>query len=54
LDKKHDINEIIYLLENYNISKLEIIRIVKLINQLIDYQDNNKNKEIEIDEIVMD
>jgi len=54
LDKKHDITEIIYLLENYNISKLEIIRIVKLINQLIDYQDNNKNKEIEIDEIVMD
>tara|TARA_B110000259_G_scaffold33107_1_gene36515 strand:+ start:1859 stop:3175 length:1317 start_codon:yes stop_codon:yes gene_type:complete len=54
LDKKHDINEIIYLLENYNISKLEIIRIVKLINQLIDYQDNNKNKEIEIDEIMMD
>jgi hypothetical protein len=54
LDKIHDINEIIYLLENYNISKLEIIRIVKLINQLIDYQDNNKNKEIEIDEIVMD
>jgi hypothetical protein len=54
LDKIHDINEIINLLENYNISKLEIIRIVKLINQLIDYQDNNKNKEIEIDEIVMD
>ena len=49
LEKKHDINEIMYLLENYNISKLEIIRMVKLINQLIDYQDNNKNKEIEIE-----
>ena len=56
LDKNHDINDIIYKLENYNITKLEIIRIVKLINQLIDYQENTKSKEIEIemDEIVYD
>ena len=46
---KHDI---LYKLENYNITKLEIIRIIKLIHQLIDYQENNKIKEMEIDEIV--
>ena len=49
LNKDYDINDIIYKLNNYNICKLEIIRITKFINQLIDYQDNNKNKEIEID-----
>ena len=56
LDKNFDTNDIIYKLENYNITKLEIIRIVKLINQLIDYQENIKSKEIEIemDEIVYD
>lgn len=56
LDKNFDTNDIIYKLENYNITKLEIIRIVKLINQLIDYQENTKRKEIEIemDEIVYD
>ena len=56
LDKNFETNDIIYKLENYNITKLEIIRIVKLINQLIDYQENTKNKEIEIemDEIVYD
>ena len=56
LDKNFDTNDIIYKLENYNITKLEIIRIVKLINQLIDYQENTKSKEIEIemDEIVYD
>ena len=51
LDKKFDTNDIIYKLENYNITKLEIIRIVKLINQLIDYQENTKSKEIEMDGI---
>ena len=56
LDKNFETNDIIYKLENYNITKLEIIRIVKLINQLIDYQENSKSKEIEIelDEIVND
>ena len=56
LDKNFDTNDIIYKLQNYNITKLEIIRIVKLINQLIDYQENTKSKEIEIemDEIVYD
>lgn len=56
LDKNFDTNDIIYKLENYNITKLEIIRIVKLINQLIDYQENTKSKEIEIEmnEIVYD
>ena len=56
LHKNFDTNDIIYKLENYNITKLEIIRIVKLINQLIDYQENTKSKEIEIemDEIVYD
>tara|TARA_Y100001970_G_C14213165_1_gene848082 strand:+ start:720 stop:2036 length:1317 start_codon:yes stop_codon:yes gene_type:complete len=54
LDKNNDINEIINKLENYNISKLEIIRIVKFINQLIDYQDNNKNKEPEFDELIIE
>ena len=49
LNKDYDINDIIYKLNNYNICKLEIIRITKFINQLIDYQENNKNKEIEID-----
>jgi len=52
LDKNYDKNDIIYKLENYNITKLEIIRIIKLINQLIDYQENTKSKEIEIDEII--
>ena len=42
LNKDYDINDIIYKLNNYNICKLEIIRITKFINQLIDYQDNNK------------
>ena len=51
LDINYDINDIIYKLENYNITKLDIIRIIKLINQLIDYQENTKSKEIEIDEI---
>ena len=56
LDKNFETNDIIYKLENYNITKLEIIRIVKLINQLIDYQENAKTKEIEIefDEIIYD
>lgn len=49
LYKKYDINDLIYKLENYNISKLEIIRIIKLINQLIDYECINKNKEIEVE-----
>tara|TARA_B100000902_G_scaffold510_1_gene620 strand:- start:461 stop:1768 length:1308 start_codon:yes stop_codon:yes gene_type:complete len=49
LNKDYDINDIIYKLNNYNVCKLEIIRITKFINQLMDYQDNNKNKEIEID-----
>tara|TARA_B110000444_G_scaffold135194_3_gene126971 strand:- start:764 stop:2089 length:1326 start_codon:yes stop_codon:yes gene_type:complete len=49
LDKNYDTSEIIYKLESYNITKLEIIRIVKLINQLIDYQENNKTKELELD-----
>ena len=49
LYKKYDINDLIYKLENYNISKLEIIRIIKLINQLIDYEYINKNKEIEVE-----
>ncbi len=52
LDINYDKNDIIYKLENYNITKLEIIRIIKLINQLIDYQENTKSKEIEIDEII--
>ena len=54
LDKNNDINEIINKLENYNITKLEIIRILKFINQLIDYKDNNKNKEPEIDEFIIE
>lgn len=56
LDKNYDSNDIIYKLQNYNITKLEIIRIVKLMNQLIDYQENNKVIEckINIDEIVYD
>tara|TARA_B110000483_G_scaffold21388_3_gene24200 strand:- start:505 stop:1836 length:1332 start_codon:yes stop_codon:yes gene_type:complete len=49
LDKNYDTSEIIYKLESYNITKLEIIRIVKLINQLIDYQENNKTKELELE-----
>ena len=54
LDKNFETNEIIYKLENYNVTKLEIIRIVKLINQLIDYQENTKSNEVEIemDEII--
>lgn len=56
LNKNFETNDIIYKLENYNITKLEIIRIVKLINQLIDYQENTKSEEVEIemDEIVYD
>ncbi len=49
LNNNYNINEIINKLENYNINKLEIIRIIKLINQLIDYQENIKNKEIDIE-----
>lgn len=49
LNNNYEINDIIYKLESYNITKLEIIRIIKLINQLIDYQENIKNKEIEVD-----
>jgi len=49
LNKNYETNDIIYKLESYNITKLEIIRIIKLINQLIDYQENNKSKEIELD-----
>ena len=54
LDKNYDTSDILFKLENYNITKLEIIRIVKLINQLIDYCENTKTKEteIEIDEII--
>ena len=49
LYKKYDINDLIYNLENYNISKLEIIRIIKFINQLIEYECNSKKKEFEED-----
>lgn len=49
LNKNNETNDIIYKLESYNVTKLEIIRIIKLINQLIDYQENNKSKEIEVD-----
>tara|TARA_X000000368_G_scaffold415541_1_gene407496 strand:- start:1368 stop:2690 length:1323 start_codon:yes stop_codon:yes gene_type:complete len=49
LYKNYETNDIIYILEKYNITKLEIVRIIKFINQLVDYQENNKNKEIEID-----
>ena len=40
-NSNYEINEILYKLDNYNISKLEIIRIIKFINQLINYNDNN-------------
>jgi len=49
LNKNYETNDIIYKLESYNVTKLEIIRIIKLINQLIDYQENNKSKEIDVD-----
>ena len=48
LNKNYETNEIIYKLEKYNITKLEIIRIIKIINQLIDYQENNKNKDLDV------
>ena len=40
-NSNYEINEILYKLDNYNISKLEIIRIIKFINQLINYNDSN-------------
>lgn len=38
----YDINDIVYKLESNNISKLEIIRIIKFINQLINYTEKNE------------
>lgn len=37
--KNNDISELNTIFDNYNLSKLEIIRITKFINQLIDYKD---------------
>lgn len=37
--KNNDISQLTTIFDNYNLSKLEIIRITKFINQLIDYKD---------------
>ena len=49
----YDINDIVYKLESNNISKLEIIRIIKFINQLINYTEKNEkiNENIDMENI---
>tara|TARA_B100000579_G_scaffold285959_1_gene237001 strand:- start:829 stop:2148 length:1320 start_codon:yes stop_codon:yes gene_type:complete len=49
----YDINDIVYKLESNNISKLEIIRIIKFINQLINYTEKNEkiNENVDMENI---
>ena len=43
-----NINDIIYMLEPYNVTKLEIMRIIKLVNQLANGNiESEKNKELD-------
>lgn len=50
--KHYDINELINIFQNYNLSKLEILRIIKFINQLVDFKENVKETKDDYDELI--
>lgn len=51
--KDTDINLLVNIFENYNLSKLEIFRIIKFIKQLVDFKENTKDKD-DYDELLDD